>query len=80
MGEFQVAVGKGAHEEHRFHAGMELSGVSFPVGDSRNETAGFYKRAGSRLKVTLELKVTCTDVSGDTTHSGNLSQPRAQTP
>lgn len=31
-GEFLVAVGKGAQEKHRFCAGMELSGLSLPVG------------------------------------------------
>ena len=41
--EFLVAVGKGAHEKHRFRAGMDLSGLSVPVDDPRLEVAGFYK-------------------------------------
>lgn len=45
-GEFQVAVGKGAHEKHRFCTGMEASGLSVPVPDPRLETAGFYKTSG----------------------------------
>ena len=48
-GEFLIAIGKGAHEKHRFQAGMKLSGFSVPVNDSRLETAGFYKT--SRIKV-----------------------------
>ena len=53
-GEFLIAVGKGAHEKHRFHAGMELSGQSVPVDDPRMETAGFYKT--SRIKVKKEAE------------------------
>jgi len=41
-GESLIAVGKGAHERYSFRIGMELSGVSVPVNDSRLETAGFY--------------------------------------
>ena len=48
-GEFEVAIGKGAHDKHRFQAGMGLSGVSVPVGDPRMETARFYKT--SKLEV-----------------------------
>lgn len=45
-GKFLIAVGKGAHEKHRFRAGMELSGQSVPVDDPRLEAAGFYKTSG----------------------------------
>ena len=48
-GEFLIAIGKGAHEKHRFRAGMELGGLSVPVDDPRLEAAGFYKT--SRIKV-----------------------------
>lgn len=48
-GEFLIAVGKGAHEKHRFHTGMELSGLSVPVDDPQLETAGYYKT--SRIKI-----------------------------
>ena len=48
-GEFLIAVGKGAHEKHRFCVGMELSGLSIPVDDPRLEVAGFYK--ASRIKI-----------------------------
>jgi hypothetical protein len=41
-GEFLIAVGKAAHEKHRFSIGMEVGGVSMPVPDPRLETAGFY--------------------------------------
>jgi len=47
--EFLVAVGKGAHSKHEFHAGMELSGFSFPVDDERLEVAGLYKT--TRIKI-----------------------------
>jgi len=47
-GEVLIAVGEGAHEKHRFQAGMELSGQSAPVDDSRKETAAFTRQAGSR--------------------------------
>ncbi|MFQ5473045.1 MAG: hypothetical protein ACE5FA_09200, partial [Dehalococcoidia bacterium] len=53
-GEFLVAVGQGAHEKHRFRAGMELGGQSVPVNDPRMETAGFYKT--SRIKVEKEAE------------------------
>ncbi len=55
-GVFLIAVGKAAHEKHRFRADMEVSGLAAPVPDPRIETAGFYKASG--LKV---LK----DVDGD---------------
>jgi hypothetical protein len=48
-GEFLIAVGKAAHEKHRSCSGMDLSGLSVPVDDSRLEVAGFYKT--SRIKV-----------------------------
>lgn len=48
-GEILVAVGKGAHERHRFSIGMKLSGVAIPVEDTRTETAGFYKTSGIRI-------------------------------
>jgi len=51
-GQFVIAVGKGAHEKHRFQAGMQLSGQSVPVDDPRTEVAGLYKT--SRIKVTAE--------------------------
>jgi hypothetical protein len=53
-GEFQIAVGKAAHEKHQFCAGMEVSGLSVPVPDPRLETAGFYKTSG--LKVGKEAE------------------------
>jgi len=49
-GEFQVAVGKGAHEKYHFRAGMELSGLSDPVSDRRLETAEYYKTSGVRIE------------------------------
>jgi len=45
-GLFLVAVGKSAHEKHRFQRGMELSGVSAPVEDRRREVAGLYRTSG----------------------------------
>ena len=48
-GEFLIAIGKGAHEKRRFHAGMELSGQSVPVDDPRMETAGFYRTSGLKV-------------------------------
>jgi hypothetical protein len=51
--EFLVAVGKGAHEKHRFRAGMDLSGLSVPVDDPRLEVAGFYKT--SRIRIDKEV-------------------------
>ena len=48
-GEFLVAVGKGAHEKHRFRAGMDLGGLSVPVDDPRLEVAGFYKTSRIRI-------------------------------
>jgi hypothetical protein len=48
-GEFQIAVGKGAKEKHRFRVGMEVSGLAVPVPDPRLETAGFYKASGLKI-------------------------------
>ncbi len=48
-GEFLIAVGEAAHEKHRFRAGMELSGSSVPVNDSRKETATLYKTSGIKV-------------------------------
>ena len=53
-GEFLIAVGKGAHEKHRFCVGMDLSGFSIPVDDPRLEAAGFYKTSG--IKICKEAK------------------------
>jgi hypothetical protein len=53
-GEFQIAVGKAAHEKYRFRVGMEVSGLAVPVTDPRIETAGFYKTSG--LKVLIEAE------------------------
>ena len=49
VGKFLIAVGAGAHEKHRFRAGMELSGQSIPVNDPRQEAAGFYKTNGLKV-------------------------------
>ncbi len=48
--EFLVAIGKGAHSKHQFHAGMELSGFSVPVDDERLEVAGLYKTTGIKIE------------------------------
>jgi hypothetical protein len=55
-GEFQVAVGKAAHEKHHFRTGMEVSGLSVPVPDPRMETAGFYKTSGLKILTNVEGK------------------------
>ena len=47
--EFQIAIGKAAHEKHRFRTGMEVSGVAVPVPDPRLETAEFYKASGLKV-------------------------------
>jgi hypothetical protein len=49
-GEFQIAIGKEAHEKHRFCVGMEISGISVPVPDPKLETAGFYKTSGIKIE------------------------------
>lgn len=46
---FIVAVGKSAHEKHKFQAGDDVSGESEPVVDERTEVAELYKTA--KLKV-----------------------------
>jgi hypothetical protein len=48
-GEFQIAIGKAAHEKHRFRSGIKVSGLSVPVPDQRMETAGFYKTSGLKI-------------------------------
>jgi hypothetical protein len=48
-GEFMVAVGKAAHEKHRFQAGMEVSGRAAPVADPRLEAADCYKASGIKV-------------------------------
>ena len=48
-GEFMIAVGKGAHEKHRFCAGMQVGGFSIPVDNPKLEAAGFYKTSGIRV-------------------------------
>lgn len=53
LGKFLVAVGKKAHEKHKFAEGMELNGVSVPVNNTRLETAAYYKT--SKLRVTDSL-------------------------
>ena len=53
-GEFLIAVGKSAHEKHRFRAGMEVSGRSVPINDPRLETAGFYKTSGIKVQKEAE--------------------------
>ena len=53
--EFLVAVGKGAHEKHRFRSGMDLSGLSVPVDDPRLEVAGLYKT--SRIRIDKDVDV-----------------------
>ncbi len=59
-GEFLIAVGKGAHEKHRFCVGMDLSGFSIPVGDPRLEAAGFYETSG--IKICKEAKTGTSEV------------------
>ncbi len=41
--QFSVAIGKAAQAKHQFMAGDMVSGVSYPVTDSRMEAAEFYK-------------------------------------
>lgn len=48
-GEFVFAVGPGAHEKHKFQAGLQLSGLSIPIQDSTMEMAGFYKTSGIKI-------------------------------
>jgi hypothetical protein len=44
-----IAIGEGAHEKHRFQAGMEIKGQSVPVDDPRKETAALYKTSGLKV-------------------------------
>jgi len=53
-GEFLIAVGKAAHERHQFRVGMELSGLSVPVDDTRLETAGYYKTSRISIEKNVE--------------------------
>lgn len=48
-GEFLVAIGRAAQEQHQFHTFDVVRGESEPVPDSRLETAEYYKT--SKLKV-----------------------------
>ena len=47
--EFVVALGKGAHEKHRFCVGDRVSGNGLPVADPRLETAQLYKASGLKV-------------------------------
>jgi len=47
--EFVAAVGKGAHEKHRFCVGDQVSGKGVPVADPRLETAELYKVSGLKF-------------------------------
>jgi hypothetical protein len=49
VGEFLIAVGEGAHDKHRFQAGMEIKGQSVSADDPRKETAAFYKTSGIKV-------------------------------
>ena len=76
-GEFLIAVGKGAHEKHRFCVGMDLSGFSIPVDDPRLEAAGFYKTSGIKIcKEGRNRNIWDTAIPGSTPRPGNLSQQR----
>ena len=52
-GRFLIAIGKAAHEKHRFRTGMEVSGLSIPVGTPWLETAQYYKT--SKLKIEKDV-------------------------
>ena len=47
--EFVVAIGKGAHEKHRFCVGDQVSGRGVPVADPKLETAELYKVSGLKF-------------------------------
>jgi hypothetical protein len=47
--ELTVAMGKGAHEKHRFRTGDHLAGRGLPVEDSRKETADLYRISGLKI-------------------------------
>lgn len=49
VGEFVVALGKGAHEKHQFRVGDRLLGAGERVADSRLETAEIYKASGLKI-------------------------------
>lgn len=57
-GEFLIAVGKAAHEKHRFKAGMEMCGYTAPVDDPRKETAAFYKTSGIKVVKNADIETT----------------------
>lgn len=54
-GRFLIAVGSAARERYGIQAGMELSGCSAGVEDSRKETAALYKTSG--LKVVKDNRI-----------------------
>lgn len=47
--EVMIAVGEGAHQKHRFQAGMDIKGQSATVDDPRKETAGLYRTSGIKV-------------------------------
>ncbi len=47
--EFVVAIGEGAHAEHRLRVGDRITGAAEPVADPRTETAEFYKASAIRI-------------------------------
>lgn len=47
--EFLVAVGKGAHEKHKFRNGGQVSGLGEAVTDSRLKLADVYKVSGLKI-------------------------------
>ena len=51
-GEVMVAVGRAAHEKHRFRVGMEVSGLAVPVADPEPRRRGGTSRAASRSSET----------------------------
>lgn len=53
-GEFIIAIGKAAHQKHRFRAGIQVSGLAVPVPDLWLETAGFYKASGFKILKAVE--------------------------
>ena len=48
-GEFLIAVGKAAHDNNEFQAGMMVSGFAVPVADPRLETAQYYRASGLKV-------------------------------
>lgn len=59
-GEFQIAVGKAAHEKHQFRTGMEVNGLAVPVPDPRLETAELYKTSGIKVGRKVEGETSAT--------------------